>query len=119
MNVAVIGASKKPERYSYRAIKLLGEKGHNVFPVHPALRNVDGVKVYRSLNDIKDYIDTITFYVSAQNSDRITDDILRTVPRRAIFNPGAENASLAEKLKRINIEVLEACTLVLLKTNQF
>lgn len=39
MNVAVLGASNKPERYSYQAVKLLAEKGHLVFPVHPAISN--------------------------------------------------------------------------------
>ena len=28
MNVAVLGASNKPDRYSYKAVKKLSEKGH-------------------------------------------------------------------------------------------
>ena len=43
MNVAVIGASAKPERYSYQAVKLLREKGHAVYPVHPSLREIEGL----------------------------------------------------------------------------
>ena len=37
MNVAVLGASNKPERYSFKAVRLLREMGHTAFPVHPAL----------------------------------------------------------------------------------
>ena len=34
-NVAVIGASPKKERYSNKAIRLLGEYQHNPIPVAP------------------------------------------------------------------------------------
>jgi len=33
MNVVVLGASNKPDRYSCKAVKLLAEKGHRPFPV--------------------------------------------------------------------------------------
>ena len=40
-------------------------------------------------------------------------------PRRVIFNPGAENAALAEALEKAGIGCEEACTLVLLNTGLF
>ena len=49
MNVAVLGASNKPSRYSYKAVKLLAEKGHTPFPVHPFLEDIDGTPVYAKL----------------------------------------------------------------------
>ena len=52
MNVAVIGASDNPERYSYKAVKLLQEKGHTVFPVHPKLQQMEGLKVYPGIKNV-------------------------------------------------------------------
>jgi hypothetical protein len=40
-------------------------------------------------------------------------------PRRVIFNPGSENEALAKKLREAGIEVVEACTLVLLRSEAF
>ena len=37
-NVAVLGASTNPERYSYKAVKMLSESDYGVFPVHPSER---------------------------------------------------------------------------------
>lgn len=37
LNVAVLGASNKPSRYSYKAVMLLQEKGFCTYPVHPLL----------------------------------------------------------------------------------
>ena len=119
MNVAVIGASHKPNRYSYKAVKLLAEKGHIPFPVHPVIQTIDGIHVYKRLSDIAEPIDTVTVYLSAENSNKVADDILNNGAKRIIFNPGAENSELAMKLKEKGINVIEACTLVMLKTGQF
>ena len=119
MNVAVMGASKKPDRYSYKAVKLLAEKGHTPFPVHPVIQDIDGIHVYKRLPDIAKSIDTVTVYLSAENSNKVADDILNSGVKRVIFNPGAENPELASKLKEKGIEVIEVCTLVMLRTGQF
>ena len=114
-----MGASKKPDRYSYKAVKLLAEKGHTPFPVHPVIQDIDGVRVYKKLTDIAESIDTVTVYLSAENSNKVADNILNSGARRVIFNPGAENPELASRLKEKGIEAIEACTLVMLKTGQF
>jgi predicted CoA-binding protein len=119
MNVAVIGASDKPDRYSYKAVRRLREKGHTPYPVHPTLATVDGLPVSASLRAIPVPIDTITVYLSARNQQPIAEEILNRGARRIIFNPGAENPELAEQLRQRGVEVLDACTLVLLTTGQF
>jgi uncharacterized protein len=119
MNVAVLGASKKPDRYSYKAMKKLSETGHVPLPVHPGLDEIEGIPVYKSLRDIADPVDTITVYLSASHSNRIADDIVGHGARRVIFNPGAENPALSARLQAGGVEVMEACTLVLLSTGQF
>ena len=119
MNVAVLGASNKPDRYSYKAVKRLREAGHVPFPVHPGLDDIEGIPVYHSLRDIPEPVDTITIYLSAARSSRIAEDIVTHGARRVIFNPGAENPELGAKLETEGVAVLEACTLVLLATNQF
>ena len=45
MNVAVIGASSKPERTSYLAMQRLPEAGHKVFPVHPSEKEIFPVEL--------------------------------------------------------------------------
>lgn len=119
MNVAILGASNKPKRYSYQAVKLLAEKGHAVFPVHPALADIDGIPVFKRLADIPVPLHTITVYVGPERSSVLAEDLLASGARRVIFNPGAENPDLEQRLRFINVEVLDACTLVLLKTDQF
>jgi len=119
MKVAVIGASNKTHRYSYQAVMLLKEKGHEVYPVHKRIKDIEKINVYESIQDIGDDIDTVTMYVSARISDLLMEDIVAKKPSRIIFNPGAENLNLENKAKNGGIEIINACTLVMLKTGQF
>ena len=119
MNVAVLGASNKPDRYSYQAVILLREKGHTPYPVNPRLNALDSIPVYASIAKIPAPIDTVTVYLSAENQRPIADTILNSGMRRVIFNPGAENPELAKRLQRAGIEAIDACTLVMLRTGQF
>lgn len=117
--VAVLGASRKPERYSNKAVRLLLEHGHRVIPVHPAIEEIEHLPVVHALEHIVDPVDTLTVYLSPAISTPLQADILRLKPRRVIFNPGTENPELKRALERDGIAVEEACTLVLLNTGQF
>lgn len=117
--VAVLGASPKEDRYSYKAVKMLSEHGFKPIPVHPKGHDVLGFHGLSSLDDINEPIDTLTMYVGKKISDDELDRILKLKPKRVVFNPGAENPELAKKLRDAGIEVVEACTLVLLQTDQF
>ena len=119
MNVAVLGASNKPERYSHQAVVLLAQKGHAVFPIHPALEEIEGHRVFRRLADVPEPLHTVTIYVGPAHSTGLADAILAARPARAIFNPGTENPELERQLAAAGIEVVRACTLVLLRTGQF
>jgi uncharacterized protein len=119
VNVAVLGASPKPQRYSFKAIEMLKAHGHAVFPVRPGLASILDLKVSPRLTDVATPLHTVTVYIEAQKSSRLQTDILKARPARVIFNPGAENPDLAAELRRAGIRTLDACTLVLLTTGQF
>jgi len=117
--VAVLGASTNEERYSFKAVQMLQEHGFAPIPVHPAGHVVDGLQAVKSLTDITETVDTLTMYVGEKISSQQFDLILKLKPRRVVFNPGAENKNLEAKLTEAGIEVIEACTLVMLRTEQF
>lgn len=118
-NVVVVGASKNEERYSNKAMKMLAEYGHNPIPVAPAVSVILERTVFASPAEVNIPVDTVTMYVGPARQDSVLDEIIELKPRRVIFNPGTENPGEYHRFETADIEVLEACTLVLLKTNQF
>jgi predicted CoA-binding protein len=117
--VAILGASHNPERYAHKAFKLLQQYGHEPVPVNPAQSEIEGKKVYPTLGAIDFPVDTLTMYVGPAISSKLEQDILALQPKRVIFNPGSENPDLEKKLQQKGVQVVEACTLVMLRTNQF
>ncbi|PCJ66333.1 MAG: CoA-binding protein [Bacteroidetes bacterium] len=114
----VIGATPKPERYAYMATEMLHDFGHEVIPY--------GIKKgaigeFTILNEwpTDDNFDTITLYINPNIQENFYDRILALKPNRIIFNPGTENLVLTKMAQSQNIVTLEACTLVLLRTNQY
>ena len=114
-----MGASPKPERYAYKALEMLHEYGHRTVPINPAFEEILGEKCYSTISDAPSPIDTVTLYLGAARSNPLINEIIAAKPRRIIMNPGAENATLAEKAEKSGIEVVEGCTLVMLQTGQF
>lgn len=118
MNVLVIGASTNPERYSYKAITMLNQHGHRVFAIGNKPGNVDGIEFYTNKVDLNN-VDTVTLYINPTLQKNYYDYLLMLKPIRVIFNPGTENEELKQLLSSNHIDTTEACTLVLLTTNQF
>lgn len=118
-NVAILGASPKRDRYAYKAFELLREYGHRPIPINPAFPEVLGEKCYPKISEAPGPIDTVTLYLGEARSNPLIDEIINAKPRRIIMNPGAENFALAEKAEEAGIEVVEGCTLVMLRAGQF
>ena len=119
LNVAIIGASHKPQRYAYQAQAMLTDFGHSVFPISGNGREILGAKGYQGIEEIVHPLDTITLYLNPERHEPIKHQVLSCKPRRIIFNPGTESKALIQYYRENGVEALEACTLVLLRTNQF
>ncbi|GAB4134752.1 MAG: CoA-binding protein [Bacteroidia bacterium] len=114
----VIGASDNPDRYSYRAVRMLKHFGHEVIPVGIRKGAIDGLDIMTDRPAVQD-VDTVSLYVGPANQPAWYDYILSLKPKRIIFNPGTENQELEQKAKEAGIETLEACTLVMLSVGNF
>lgn len=114
----ILGASTNSARYSYLVANKLVRKGYPIVNVGRKSGDVAGVAI-EPAEIIHTDIDTVTIYVGPKNQAPYYEYILETNPQRVIFNPGAENSELGERLKERGIEVVEACTLVMLNTGQY
>jgi predicted CoA-binding protein len=114
----VLGASENPQRYSNLAIHRLLAHDHPVVAIGKKAGQVHGIHIStEKLNEPG--IDTVTLYLNPDNQKPYYDYILGLHPARIIFNPGTENDELASLAREKGIKTQEACTLVLLSTDQF
>ncbi len=114
----VLGATTKPDRYAFKAITMLTEKGHSVIAIGQNQGEVAGI-TNRTKNIPLKNIDTVTLYLNPVRQREYYNYIIETKPKRVLFNPGTENPEFYQLLQSNGIKVEIACTLVLLATNQY
>ena len=114
----VLGASENPGRYSNRAIRALLQKNHEVIAIGKQKGEVNGVDIQTEMSTDQK-IDTVTLYINPNHQKQYEDSLIALKPNRVIFNPGTENPEFQNKLQKAGIETLNACSLVLLATDQY
>ncbi len=119
--VLLIGATEKTDRYAYMATELLLSSGYQVILVGIKSGNIFNNKIY-TLHDsfiqsIKPSV--ITLYINPVIQEQYKSLFLTWQPKHVIFNPGTENPDLEENLMQHNINCMEGCTLVMLKSGTF
>jgi predicted CoA-binding protein len=119
MYVAVVGASDNKERYSYKAFSLLKEYGYHPIPVHPVLEQIDGEKVYKTIEEIPVQLFAITLYVRPHIGETYIESMKKMKPEKVVMNPGTESDLIEEQLSEAGIYVQRACSLVLLRSSMF
>jgi hypothetical protein len=114
----IIGASTNPGRYAHEAAHRLKQKGNPIVQIGLRKGEVAGEPI--TLEKIFfEGIDTVTLYVGSRHQVEYYNYLVGLQPKRVIFNPGTENPELEELLKKNGIEAIEACTLVMLSTEQY
>lgn len=114
----VLGASTNPDRYSNIAIHMLTEFKHPVLALGLREGTVAGIEIHKGM-PMFEAIDTVTLYLNPKNQEAYYEYILSLKPKRVLFNPGTENPTFQATLDKQGIVYEEACTLVLLRTNQY
>lgn len=114
----VLGASLNPQRYSNISIHRLVTYNHEVVAFGLKEGEVAGINIDTNLMPYKN-VNTVTLYLNPERQKAFYDYIISLCPKRVIFNPGSENVEFQNVLKQNNVFFEEACTLVLLGTNQY
>ena len=103
---AVVGVSSKPDKYGYKIFKHLKKIGKKVYPIHPAMKEVDGDICYKNLKDVPDSIDVVDIVVPPQVTEQVVKECHKLGIRRVWIQPGAESENAVEYCKSNNIDVV-------------
>lgn len=116
----IVGSSTNKGRYAWLAAQMLDEYGYPFVPLGIKKGDVLGREILdiRTRPAIED-VDTITLYLSPVHQKEWYEYLLNLEPTRIIFNPGTENEEFERLARERGVEVMQACTLVLLRSKQF
>lgn len=113
-SVAVIGASANRSKHGNKAVRAYIESGFKVFPIHPSGEFMEGLKVYRMLEEIPEPVDFVSMYVPPVIGLKMLPSIAQIRPRELWLNPGSESEELIEMAADLHIRTVVACSIVAL-----
>ena len=94
--LAVIGASRKGNKFGNMASKELRERGYQVFIVHPEADEIDGELCYPNLEGIKDQVDGFFISVPAAQASAVFREAAEAGVRNVWLQQQAETPALIE-----------------------
>lgn len=115
----VLGASPKPERYSYKAVMSLQRRLIPVIAVGLREGDIGEVKIRKGKPVDVGEIHTVGLYLGPKNQAEFIEYILSLKPARIIFNPGTWNPELANIAGKNGIEIVDDCMLAMLNCGHY
>lgn len=110
--VAVIGASNNRLKFGNKAVRAFQQTGHQVFPVHPAHTEVEGLPCYKTILDAPLRPDLVSVYVGPEALLKILPDIATKGCDELWLNPGTVSDAVLAKAKELGLKTVQTCSIL-------
>ncbi len=110
--VAMVGASPKEERPSYRVLTFLTDKGYTVYPVNPGQAGGDiyGRQVYASLADVPAPVDMVDIFRASDAAGMVADKAVELAAEKGFkvvwMQLGVRNDEAAARAEAAGLTVI-------------
>jgi len=111
MKIAIIGASKRRQKFGNKCVRAYQENGDTVFPVHPADEEVEGLKAFRSVLEVPDEIEVASFYVAPEAGLKVLEECAQKKIPTVWLNPGSESDAVLTRARELGIETQTLCSI--------
>lgn len=110
--VAILGASSDRSKFGNKAVRAFSQKGFRVFPVHPKETLIEGLPVFRAIQDLPERPDWISVYVPPPVLLRVLPDIAAKGCDELWLNPGTESEDVLQEAARLGLNVVQGCSIL-------
>jgi predicted CoA-binding protein len=104
--IAVVGLSPNPSRPSYGVSQAMQGFGYTIVPVHPAAREILGVKAYPRLKAVPVPIDLVNVFRRAEHLDGVVDECLELGLKSIWIQEGIVNEPAALRALKAGMTVV-------------
>ena len=107
-NIAMIGASDRPDRPSYGVMKFLQGHGYRVFPVNPQItgEHVQGEYVWRELAQIGEPIDIVDIFRRPDAAGEAVDQAIFAGAKAVWMQLGVIDHEAAQRAEAAGLKVV-------------
>jgi uncharacterized protein len=107
-NIAMIGASDRPDRPSWGVMKYLQDRGYRVFPVNPQItgEHIHGEYVWRELAQIGEPIDLVDIFRRPLAAGEAVDEAIAAGAKAVWLQIGVVNEAAAARAEAAGLQVV-------------
>lgn len=107
-SIAIVGASSKPHRDSYKVMEALIIHGYSVYPVNPneVGNRILGIECYSNLNAIKEEIDMVDIFRSREAVLEVTNESINIGAKVIWMQLDIVHLEAAELAKKNGLKVV-------------
>ena len=110
---AIVGATNNPEKYGNQIVKNLKNRGYELYPVNPGLKEVEGIKCYPALANIPVKADVVDFVVPPDVTISILHQCQELGLERIWLQPGSESEAAIDFCRVNNLKVVHSVCVML------
>ena len=106
--IAMVGASNRPDRPSYRVMATLQAQGYRVFPVNPQIAGeyIHGELVFRDIAQIGEPVDLVDVFRNAEAASEAVDQAIATGAKAVWMQLGVVNHAAAMHAEAAGLQVV-------------
>lgn len=113
---ALIGASRSGEKFGNIILRQLRSRGLRVYPLHPAVATIGGVKCYAHFNEIPEPVGGVIVCVPPADAVTAVRDAAEAGIKHVWLQQGAESPYVAKLCSELGLNaVLGECILMFAK----
>ena len=110
---AVVGATQNQQKYGYKVLVDLKNKGYNVIPVNPKYQEVAGLTCYPALISLEERPDVVVLVLGEENAKKIVQNCIDSALDKLWFQPGSEYDEAVALAKSAGLDmVIGKCIMV-------
>jgi hypothetical protein len=110
--VAIIGASTDRTKFGNKAVRAFVQQGYEVFPVNPKAASIEGRRAYPSIAAVPVRPHLISVYLPPTVLLKVLPDIAERGCGELWLNPGTESVEVLAEAERLELNVIQACSIV-------
>jgi predicted CoA-binding protein len=103
---ALIGASQDMLKYSYELLFTLLDAGYTVYPINPRYENIEQVRCYASLAELRQKPEVVIIALAPQNAEKTIQSVAAHGISTVWLPPGSWSEEAIAKARAAGLEVL-------------
>lgn len=109
--IIIIGSSNNRDKFGNKAVRAFIDEGWEVYPVNPNESEIEGIKCYHSVFDIKDQVEMVSIYLPANVGLKVMEDLAKIGVKTVILNPGTSSSEIIELAEKLGLEIKKTCSI--------